>query len=122
MVFSHCTIYISCFSLTQSTRSQLKMPALGLRHRRKTLLFWMFGLLYFHGKWIRFCRDEKFSGTVLEDKESNKYFNPQLNKPKINFAVPPDEIQKIVKEKCKSIPFLEAWSYPLPFGHQMKQS
>ena len=40
------------------------------------MLFWMFGLLYFHGKWIRFCRDGKFSGTVLEDKESKKYFNP----------------------------------------------
>ena len=44
--------------------------ASGLRYRKKTLLFWMFGLLYFHGKWIRFCRDEKFSGTVLEDLEA----------------------------------------------------
>ena len=26
MIFSHCTIYISCFSLTQSTCLQLKMP------------------------------------------------------------------------------------------------
>ena len=26
MMFSHCTIYISCFSLTQSTCLQLKMP------------------------------------------------------------------------------------------------
>ena len=68
--------------------------ASGLQYRKKTSLFWMFGLLYFHGKWIRFCRDEKFSGTVLEDKESKKYFNPQLNKPKINFAVPPDKIKK----------------------------
>ena len=70
--------------------------ASGLGYQKKTLLFWMFGLLYFHGKWIRFCRDEKFSGTVLEDKESKKYFNPQLNKPRINFAVPPDKIQKTV--------------------------
>ena len=36
--------------------------------------------------------DEKFSGTVLEDKESKKYFNPQLNKPRINFAAPSDKI------------------------------
>ena len=70
--------------------------ASGLWYQKKTLLFWMFGLLYFHGKWIRFCRDEKFSGTVLEDKESKKYFNPQLNKPRINFAVPTDKIQKTV--------------------------
>ena len=72
--------------------------------------------------WIRFCRDEKFSGTVLEDKESKKYFNPQLNKPRINFAVPSDKIQRTVQKKCKSTPFLEAWSYPLPFGPQMKQN
>ena len=26
MIFSHCTIHISCFSLTQSTCLQLKMP------------------------------------------------------------------------------------------------
>ena len=81
------------------------------------MLFWTFGLLYFHGKWIRFCRDEKFSGTVLEGKESKKYFNPQLNKPRINFAAPSDKIKK----KCKSTPLFEAWSYPLPFGPQMKQ-
>ena len=82
------------------------------------MLFWMFGLLYFHGKWIRFCRDEKFSGTVLEDKESKKYFNPQLNKPRINFAAPSDKIQKTVRVPCS----FEAWSYPLPFGPQMKQN
>ena len=87
------------------------------------MLFWMFGLFYFDGKWIRFCRDGKFSGTFLEDKESKKYFNPQLNKPRINFAAPSDKIQKTVqKKKCKSTPFLEAWSYPLPFGPQMKQN
>ena len=40
--------------------------------------------------------DEKFSGTVLEHKEIKKYFNPQLNKPRINFAVPSDNIQKTV--------------------------
>ena len=68
----------------------------GLRYRKKTMLFWMFGLLYFHGKWIRFFRDEKFSGTVLEHKESKKYLNPQLNKPIKNFAVPSDNIQKTV--------------------------
>ena len=67
--------------------------ASGLRYRKKTMLFWMFELLYFHGKWIRFCRDEKFSGTVLEDKGSKKYFNPQLNKPRINFAAPSDKIK-----------------------------
>ena len=67
-----------------------------LRYRKNTMLFWMFGLLYFHEKWIRFCRGEKFSGTVLEHKESKKYFNPQLNKPRINFAVPSDNIQKTV--------------------------
>ena len=95
MVFSYCTIYISCFSLTQSTCFQLKMPV-DCDTEKKTMLFWMFGLLYFHGKWIRFCRDEKFSGTVLERKESKKYFNPQLNKPRINFAALSDKIQKIV--------------------------
>ena len=64
------------------------------------MLFRMFGFfLYFHGKWIRFCKDEKFSGTVLEHKESKKYFNPQLNKPRIKFAVPSDNIQKTVKKK-----------------------
>ena len=64
-------------------------------YQKKTML-WIFGLLYFHGKWIRFFRDEKFSGTVLEDKESKKYFNPQLNKPRIDFTVPSDKIQKTV--------------------------
>ena len=73
--------------------------ASGLRYRKKTMSFWMFGLLYFYGKWIRFCRDEKFSGTVLEHKESKKYFNPQLNKPRINFAAPSDKIQTIVWKK-----------------------
>ena len=87
------------------------------------MLFWMFGLLYFHGKWIRFCRDEKFSGSVLEDKESKKYFNPQLNKPKINFAAPSDKIQNgNLCRKNVRVPFLQAWSYPLPFGPQMKQN
>ena len=99
MVFSHCTIYISCFSLTQSTCLQLKM--LWTAIPKKTLLFWMFGLLYFHGKWIRFCRGERFSGAVLEDKESKKYFNPQLNKPRINFAVPPDKIQKLCRKNVR---------------------
>ena len=70
--------------------------ASGLRYRKKTMLFSMFGLLYFRGKSIRFCRDEKFSGTVLEDQESKKYFNPQLNKPRINFAVSSDKIKKTV--------------------------
>ena len=65
----------------------------------KKLLFWIFGLLNFHGKWIRFCRDEKFSGTILEDKKSKEYFNPQLNKPNINFAVPSDKILKTVQKK-----------------------
>ena len=32
-------------------------------------VFWIFGLLNFHGKWIIFWRGEKFSGTILEDKE-----------------------------------------------------
>ena len=82
------------------------------------MLFWMFGLLYFYGKWIRFCRDEKFSGTVLEDKEGKKYFNPQLNEPRINFAVPSDKIQKTVRVPRS----FEAWSYPLPLGPQMKQN
>ena len=96
MIFSHCTIYISCFSLTQSTEN-----ASGVRYRRKTMLFWMFGLLYFHGKWIRFCRDEKFSGTVLEDKESKKYFNPQLNKPRTNFAAPLIKFRKLCQKNVK---------------------
>ena len=82
------------------------------------MLFWMFGLLYFHGKFIRFCRDEKFSGTVLEDKESKKYFNPQLNKPRLNFDSPSDKIQKTVRVPHS----FEAWSHPLPFGPQMKQN
>ena len=73
--------------------------ASGLRYRKKTMLFRMFGLLYFHGKCIRFCRDWKFSSTFLEDKESKKYFNPQLNKPRINFAAPSDKIQKNCAEK-----------------------
>ena len=53
---------------------------------------WISGLLNFHGKWVRFCRDEKFNGKVSEDKESKKYFNAQLNQPRINFAVPSDKI------------------------------
>ena len=64
------------------------------------MLFWIFGLLKFHRKWIRFCWDEKFSGTVLEDKRSKEYFNPQLNKPIVSFAVPSD---KIKKKLCRKI-------------------
>ena len=83
----------------------------------KRLLFWIFGLLNFHGKWIRFYRSEKFGGTVLEDKESKGYFSPQLNKPRIIFSLPSDKIpQNCAGKKYKSTPFLEAWSYPLPFG------
>ena len=69
--------------------------ASGMRYRKETILFWISGLLNFHRKWIRFCKSEKFSGTVLEDKESKEYFNPQLNKPRINFAVPSDKIKKV---------------------------
>ena len=71
------------------------------------MLFWVFGLLNFHGKWIRLsekCRSEKFSGTVLEDKESNGYFNPQLYKPTINFAVPSDKILQNCLEKNIRVP------------------
>ena len=73
--------------------------ASGMQYRKETMLFWIFGLLNFHGRWIRFCRDEKFSGTVLEDKESKEYFNLQLNKPRINFTVPSDKIKKNCAEK-----------------------
>ena len=66
--------------------------ASGMRYRKETMLFYIFGLLKFHGKWIRYCRGEKFSGTVLEDKENKGYFNPQLNKLRINFAMPFDKI------------------------------
>ena len=66
--------------------------ASGMRYRKETMLFWIFGLLNFHGKSIRFCRDEKCSSTVSEDKESKEYFNPQLNKTRINFSVPSDKI------------------------------
>ena len=65
-----------------------------MRYRKETMLFWIFGLLNFHEKWIRFRSDEKFSGTVLEGKESKEYFNPQLNKPRINFAVPQIKFKK----------------------------
>ena len=73
----------------------------GLWYRKKIMLFWMLGLLYFHGKRIRFCRAEKFSGTVLEDKESKKYFNPQLSKPRINFAAPSDNIEKLCRKNVR---------------------
>ena len=97
--------------------------ASGMRYRKETTLFWIPGLSNFHEKRIRFCRDEKFSGTVLEDKESKEYFNPQLNKLRINFAVLSDKIlKKLCRKKCKSTQFLEAWSYPLPFGLQMKRN
>ena len=46
------------------------------------MLFWIFGLLNFHGRRIRFCWDENFSGTVLEDKESKESFNPQFKQAK----------------------------------------
>ena len=51
--------------------------ASGMRYRKETMSCWIFGLLNFHRKWIRFCRGEKF----LEDKESKANSNPQLNKP-----------------------------------------
>ena len=75
--------------------------ASGMRYRKQTMLFWIFRLLNFHGKCIRFCRDQKSSGTVLENKESKEYFNPQLYKPRIDFAVPSDEIKKNCVEKMK---------------------
>ena len=77
--------------------------ASGLRYRKKTMLFWMFGLLYFHGKWIRFCRDEQFSGSVLEHKESKKYFNPQLNKPRIKLLCPLIIFKKLCRKNV-SVP------------------
>ena len=100
MMFSHCTIYISCFSLTQSTCLQLRMPV-DCDTEKKIMLFWMFAFLYFHGKWIRFCRDQKFSGTVLEDKENKKYFNPQLNKPRINFRRPLIKFKKLCRKNVR---------------------
>ena len=54
--------------------------ASGMRYQKEIMLFWIFGLLNFHGKWIRFCKSVKFSGTVLEDKESKEYFSSALNK------------------------------------------
>ena len=122
MIFFLCTTYLFCFLLDTANLFATE-NASGMRYRKETMLFWIFGLLNFQGKWIRFCRDEKFSGTVLEGKERKEYFNPQLNKPRINFAVPSDKIKKknCVEKECKSTLFLEAWSYPLPFGLQMKQ-
>ena len=75
-----------------------------MRYQKETMLFWIFGLLNFHGRWITFCRGEKFSGTVFEDKESKECFNPQLNKPRINFAVPSDKIKKNFVEKNVRVP------------------
>ena len=72
-----------------------------MRYRKETMLFRIFGLLYFHGKWIRFWKDKKFSGTVLEDKEKKEYFNPQVNKPIINFAVPSDKIKKLCRKNVR---------------------
>ena len=114
-IFPLYNIYFLLF-LTQSTCLQLKMPV-DCDTEKRLRYFGCLGSC----KMNKILQGWKFSGAVFEDKESKKYFNPQLTKPRINFAVPPDKIQKTLQEICKSTPFLEAWSYPLPFRPQIKQ-
>ena len=95
-IFFHCTIY---FLLSLDTVNLFATEnASGMRYRKKTLdvILDVWALVVSWKMDKRFCRDEKFSSTVLEDKESKEYFNPQLNKPRINFAVPSDQIKKTV--------------------------
>ena len=96
MISFHWTICLSCFSLTQSTCLQLKMPMECIAEKGLHVILDIWTLEF---SW-KMDRGEKFSGTVSEDKESKGYFNPQLNKPRINFTVPSDKIlQKCVWNK-----------------------
>ena len=67
-----------------------------MRYRNETMLFWLFGYLCFHGKFLRFCRGLKFSGMAVNDNKALGHFS--LNNSasheisKINFAVPADSI------------------------------
>ena len=49
--------------------------ACGMRHREETLLFWLFGYLCFHGKWLRFARVLKFSGSAVNNRARLGHFN-----------------------------------------------
>ena len=75
-----------------------------MRYRKETLLYWVFGYLLFHGKWLRFSRGMKFSGhTLSEDASSTQgHFNPDGCH--INFAVPSNAILRKSLEKDGCIP------------------
>ena len=69
--------------------------ASGLRYRKKDYVILDVWALVFSWKMDKILQGWE-SGTFLEDKESKKYFNPQLNKPRINFAAPSAKIKKTV--------------------------
>lgn len=76
----------------------------GMRYRKQTLLFWIFGYLLFHGKWLRFNRGLKFSGSTLSGDVGSRrgHFNPE--ECSINFAVPADSVIRKSLEKQASVP------------------
>ena len=66
--------------------------ASGMRYRKETMLYWIFGWLMFHGKWLRFNRGIKFSGSCLETDSNRGFYSPDSGKTCINFAVPSDQV------------------------------
>ena len=72
-----------------------------MRYRKETLLYWLFGYLCFHGKWLRFSRGLKFSGCAVNDPAQIGHFSPSQNSA-INFAVPADSVlQKYLEHNIR---------------------
>ena len=66
--------------------------ASGMRYRKETMLYWIFEWLIFHGKWLRFNRGIKFSGSCLETDSNRGFCSPDSGKTRKNFAVPSDQV------------------------------
>eukprot|EP00794_Sanderia_malayensis_P001312 gene1312-1457_t len=73
----------------------------GMRYREETLLFWMFGYLLFHGKWLRFNRGLKFCRSTLEAEGRRGRFNTEGTT--INFAVPANSVIRKGLEKQNNV-------------------
>ena len=70
----------------------------GLRYADKqTLLFWIFGYLLMHGKFLRFMSSEKGQGIFLDTNTKKGFISPPDHN--LNLAVPSESVLRAVIEK-----------------------
>lgn len=62
--------------------------ASGMRYHKEIMLYWIFGWLMFHEKWLIFNRGIKFSGFCQGNDSKRDFHAADGGKTRINFAVP----------------------------------